>query len=431
MGTYGNFFAAATVSLTASDSDFVAPFNDPNASGVIGSPITASFASQMSSSAEFSALVDYIHGRLGESIIQVELSPQMIAYDLNAAVFRFSYICNSFYLQSYIASMIGLSVNYNEIDFRNQLPRHNNTFLQMFTSNQENTSVYNQYKEKRRGFIFYGPEQQRQDIYANGIDADSGLPLEQYVASVSAYNVHFLEIFHGPGTYMNRLWSPEMSQQFMSAEFGFPTFPTDTVFYILPLWQDILRGQLLEASDYARKSAYRHNIYGRTLELIPRPQESFNVWFTYYLDFRPGTDSFPLQNSSFSGLSYLAASADNQVITQFANVPIKDLTYDSMNPLGRAWVREYTFALSMKTLARVRGKIPITLPDGQQITLDSSALDAEGTTIVNSLEAELKERLNEMDAYRILSKERQKAEDKQMILIKNTPMPFFMRRTIS
>lgn len=416
---FGDFYRANTASLTATNSSFVPLFNnDPSLSGSVY---------MGSASAEFQSVVTFVHRMIGEPVLLVELTPENIASCLESAIFRFSSIVMSYFIQSYVAQLLGLKISYTEYDFQHQLPIANNAFFDSFIeSQQQQNGLYNPNTEKRKGYIDFNPLEQTKDIFSYGKDSITDLPIDEYVASVSGVDVHFTEIYHGPAGYVNRMYDPMTNQQFLNAEFGMPTYPADTVFYVLPLWQEIARGQLLSANDQVRKSAYMHHIYGRNIELIPRPKDAVRIWFDFYVKNDATQNKSPLQQSSFSGLSYLAASAQN-VATHYGNVPVKDITYDTMNPIGRAWVREYTLALALRTLGFIRGKFPITLPGGETISLNHDALFSESRDIINKLETELKEHLGAMDSYEILKKEAEKANLISDMQIKN--MPFAIYRT--
>ncbi len=139
-----------------------------------------------------------------------------------------------------------------------------------------------------------------------------------------------------------------------------------SVSYLLnPLFNDILRAQAIESSDYIRKSAYSFHIANNRMKIFPVPTGSDagqRVWFEYYVE---------------NELTQISGS-DRPAITDPSNAPYKFLPYHQINASGRQWVRKYTLALSKELLGIIRSKYAsMPLPNGE-VTLDGEALKAEG-----------------------------------------------------
>ena len=46
---------------------------------------------------------------------------------------------------------------------------------------------------------------------------------------------------------------------------GSPAFTPETIFYLLPIWEDILRGMQFETSNRVRRSNYSYEIHAHEL----------------------------------------------------------------------------------------------------------------------------------------------------------------------
>ncbi len=407
MGLYNNrdvfsaFFRGQHNSLTASNSSFTANFN--NNTALSGSINLSSL------SGDFGAIVRHVHFRLGSPIVLVELTTDQVAAAFEEANLKFSSIVNTFFIESWIANLLGVSQNYSSIDYQSTLPLANNAFLQVFAqSSLMHNDIYSGKITKRKGYIDLTTNQQIYDIYSSGYDQSTGLPLEQYVASVTGYGVNFVRLYHNEGAYVNRLYDPYGGQQFLNSEFQNNSYQNDIVYQVIPLFQELQRSAIMSDYDYIRRSAYNHNIFGRKVEFTPVPKADFRVWFDFFVEKAPGAQIDPLLEGSFSGLSYLAASSatGNRVATNFGNIPINDLTYERMNPIGRTWIREYTLALCMETLGMIRGKVlSIPVPGRESITLNYGELLSRADSIKNELLTFLKEELEKMNLYNIMQKE--------------------------
>lgn len=424
---FGKFFRGQIASLTASNEDFVPNLNQNNS--LSGNVSIAGL------SGEFGAVVNHIFYRLGSPIISVELQPEQIASCFEQAQLKFSSIVNTYFIESWVAQLLGISQSYTNIDFQKKLPMANDTFLKMFADSQimGSDKIYTGNYTKRKGFIDVSPNSQMYDIYSSGYDQSTSLPLEQYIASVTGYGVHFLAFYHNEGAYINKMYDPYGGQQFINAQFQGASYQSDVVYQVLPLWQELQRGAIMSDYDYMRRSQFRHTIFGRKLEVIPMPQTSYRMFFDYFVEKEPGTQVEPLLEGSYSGLNYLATSAvTNAVVTNFGNIPIKDMKYEEMNSLGRTWVREYTLALAMETLAFERGKMgSIPLPGSDSISLNSGDLLSRSDAMKTELYNFLREELEKMNLYNILEKESAKVDAYYNILQKSSPMPIWTDRSLA
>lgn len=411
MGVFGDLYLGQNPNLKVANSDFTPLLNE---GGFAGSNTYGSL------SGDYKNINDFIRLRLGEPVVFAEIVPQQIAACFEEANMKFSSLVSAYFIRGWAASLLGLNKDYTQFDFQNSLPKANSTFTNAFMA-----SIVSPYDagnaEKRRAYFNLSANVERYDIFSGAIDANSNLPLEQYVASVSGYDVHILTCYYGPGYYINKFYDPLSNQQFLHSEFGFPSYGSDTVFYLNPLWEDIQRGDLLKTSDLARKPSYRWSKHYRTIEITPRPTtDSVVMWMDYYIDSQPGTEVSPLASSTFSGMSYLSQATQN-VATNLGNVPVSSLSYSNMNDMGRSWVKEYTYALCCTELGEmIRNKyqsgIPIPGPNGESLTLNGSSLAANGEAKRAELITFLVGVLEQMDPYVIIGKERQKMQDEMEIL---------------
>ena len=80
-------------------------------------------------------------------------------------------------------------------------------------------------------------------------------------------------------------------------------------------------------------------------------------------------------------------------ISSIHNVPTTDIDYMNLNSSGKRWVRQYTLAICMETLGRIRRKFSSVPIPNNEITLDGDALVQEGLEKQQELKDELKETL--------------------------------------
>jgi hypothetical protein len=105
------------------------------------------------------------------------------------------------------------------------------------------------------------------------------------------------------------------------------------------------------------------------------------------------------------------------VISSYANINYDNMTYTSINSVGKQWIWKYTLALAKELLGGIREKYAsIPIPEGE-ISLDGASLRAEAQNDKDRLYEQLRPKQMEYKA--------QEAEQVQKML-KNIPLPFYI-----
>jgi hypothetical protein len=148
---------------------------------------------------------------------------------------------------------------------------------------------------------------------------------------------------------------------------------------VLPVWNDVLRGQMLDLNDRVRRSNYSYNITGRTFRVYPQPSGGIKLFFEYYLDHDPflAEALSDAEQASVSGMSNLS------------NIPLSNIAYDAINATGKRWIRQFTLALSTELLGMIRAKFGSIPIPGADIILNGPQLVSEGREKQAALKQEL------------------------------------------
>ena len=99
-----------------------------------------------------------------------------------------------------------------------------------------------------------------------------------------------------------------------------------------------------------------------------------------------------------------------------------NLDYNKINSIGRQWIRQYTLALSMETLGRVRSKFGSIPVPGSDVSLDGKDLISEGRSDKEKLVTSLKEMLETLTYDSLIEKSAARAEN-LMKQLKHVPIP--------
>jgi hypothetical protein len=204
------------------------------------------------------------------------------------------------------------------------------------------------------------------------------------------------EVFHFSPTAAYRFFDTTSAVNYLHNEFSFESFSPETVFYLLPIWEDVLRSQTLEQSYRIRRSNYSYDLVDNILKIYPVPTASTTLYITYYLsNLDPWTDADdPLING----------------VTNLSNVPFGNISYSKLNSIGKQWIRRFAYALAKEVLGQVRGKVStIPIPNGD-LTLNGPDLIAQAREEQQMLREELKQMLEDMTYDKLAQKEMEQAE---------------------
>lgn len=168
-------------------------------------------------------------------------------------------------------------------------------------------------------------------------------------------------------------------QSLMDA-FDFGSFSPGVNFLLMPASYDILKTQAIEFNDQIRKSTYTFELINNQLKIFPVPTVAGKLLFEYYKI----TDKAAINFDSNTGL-----------ITNVAEVPYNNPSYNHINSVGRQWIFKYTLALAKENLGYIRGKYQTVPVPGSEATLNQSDLLADARTEKTELLTNLREMLAE------------------------------------
>ena len=183
------------------------------------------------------------------------------------------------------------------------------------------------YADWKKGFIITRPMQQTYDLQ------------ELWGDKVENCNrIEVMRIFHDFPPAFARIYDPfsmtGMSYSNVLNELGFGAYSPAVQFLMTPIFEDLLRGQAIQFNDMVRKSAYSFELVNNKLKLFPIPTYGFKVYFNYML-----------RNDRSKG--ELGGSG---TVADYANIPYNNIVYNTVNSVGKQWIRKYFLALCKESL---------------------------------------------------------------------------------
>lgn len=382
-------------------------------------------------------VVVYVLRMLGEDILGVELTKPMIWGDLEAATREFNGKMIEYQNLSNLASLLGMPTGsvdangINNINVTDMYVQQNLEFLKNLSAPYAGMVGYSQTEQTYTGYVTMTAGKQEYDLYSDLVDAN-GVSLWNQQPTGSVGGMEVIEVFHSaPAQYV---FNSNLASNFAAAGLPVESYIPDTRFYVLPLFEDVLRAGMLEAAQRVRRSHYSYKISGRSFRIYPTPNNlvpgyNSRVWMRV----RYSRTAFPTISSTIvnqgsayhpTGSGSLGNFQDDKIygVNGPFNTPFGPLNYNSLNMWSRNWIAQYTLALCTEQLGRIRSKFK-TLPiPGAELSLNGEDLVTQGREDKEKLATALKETLDNLTYDKIAEREAAKAENmvKQLAYI---PLP--------
>jgi hypothetical protein len=170
-----------------------------------------------------------------------------------------------------------------------------------------------------------------------------------------------------------------------------------------------------EDALYTRTSHYSYEIIDNKLRIFPMPGDYYTpdkFWF-----------KFSVQSGDIWEDDY---ESGQDGINNMNTLPFENIPYESINSIGKQWIRRFSLALSKETLGQIRGKFGGNVPiPGDTISLNASDLLSQAKDEQTSLRDELKTVLDELTYPKLLETDKGMTENAKAIM-NEAPLTIFV-----
>ena len=372
---------------------------------------------------EADSMVKFVKRSLGDDVLSVELTQRQIWMEFESATLEYARHVQELKIISELANVLGQSTG--STDLTNKYPQRSLDYLlRMADAYATAASVGGSY-DATLGFVNLQYGKQDYDIYkdlyvAAKPPAFGGPPPELVVDTLTdGYRgkLRIVEVFHfEPLAAQTFLLNASNITNFLATNFNYESYVNSTVFYVLPVFEDVVRRGMLKEAFRVRRSNYSYQIIGSKIRIFP----------------------IPVVDSLCDGLGpnrmYIKVMAPNNVldppfvddsingISGPENVPFSILPYSTITQPGRQWIRQYTLALCRELLGIVRSKMQTIPIPNAPLTLDGESLKTQAREDKDRLTTQLKEFLEKLTNEN-LSESQAKIAESMMRQLKCIPMP--------
>jgi len=370
---------------------------------VSGATPFAIYDSDATFQSDANGMVKFVHAKLGGNVLNVELINKDIYACLEEAAIEYGAVVNSYHAKSVLADILGSatgSLSGNE----QKNPRLGLDLIKRRAEAYSSEALVGGNRTLHSASISLVTGVQHYDLKV--LLSSSGKILNGERAELR-------EVFHFSPTAAYRFFDTTSAVNYLHNEFSFESFTSETIWYLLPTWEDTLRAQQLELSHRIRRSNYSYNIVNNVLSIFPVPTTDTTLYLKYFKI--SATDNI------------FDSSSDPFVdgVSSLNNVPFGNINYSKINSIGRSWIRRFALSLAKELLGQIRSKMQsIPIPNGDLI-LNGPELVANAREEQTSLRDEIRSLFDSMTYDNLAKSETEQAEAIMRQLMK-IPLPIFV-----
>lgn len=384
-----------------------------------------------------STQVAYVYKKLGGDIVDIELTVDNVYAAYEEAVLEYSYIINLHQSKNSLSNMLGQPTGTFNHKGENTTPNLTGSGTPPISLRYPRFQ-YSNAKRIGDGLAQIGgfggtvrqysasfiPTADQQDynlqhIIENasvtGID-ESGSPVD-FIGKVSdSERIIITKVFFKTPRAMWRFYGYYGGVGVVGNYSTYGQFSDDSTFEIIPTWQNKLQAIMYEDSIVTRTSNFAYEIMDNRLRLYPNPstwsQQLDRIWFRFYVDSASWEESEGYHDGTLG-------------VNNMNTLPFENLPYDSINSMGKQWIRKYALALCKEMLGQIRGKFTTIPIPGESVTLNFSDLLSQAKEEQTTLRDRLTETLKEMEYSELIKKDKDTAEAAASTL-NYSPLPIFV-----
>ena len=352
---------------------------------------------------EADQMVTFIKRKLGDDVLSVELTKKQIFANMEESSLEYSSILNQYQAKSQLVNFLGFATG-SMSGAEEKYVRENLEYLARFAEPYAMEAGVGGSYNSVSGSISLEQGRQDYDLYTDLVDS-SGTAL----FNSEKGKLKIAEVFHFNPQAAYRFFDTTSAINYLNNEFSFESFTPETIFYVLPVFEDILRAGQLDLSNRVRRSNYSYEVVGTKIRIFPTPVKSDKKLWVRVRQY-PDPTSPSYKDEMIHGVSNMS------------NIPFGNLTYKRINSIGKQWIRQYTLALSREQLGMIRSKFGnIPIPGGD-VSLNGTDLISQGREDKKDLKTQLKEMLETLTYDKLVEIQSTRAEQMNKQL-RYVPMP--------
>lgn len=226
-----------------------------------------------------------------------------------------------------------------------------------------------------------------------------------YVGKIDGRRILVKRVFYKTPQAMWRFYGYYGGLNVVGNFHNYGQFSDSSTFELIPSWQNKAQALAFEDAIYTRMSHWSYEIRNNNLRIFPIPYTGgpSKMWVEFSVPTSPIEDDTNGRNG--------VNGVNNMNTLPFSNLP-----YDTINSIGKQWIRRFALAVTKEMLGLVRSKFGTIPIPGESITLNGSDLVSQGKEEQNALREELKTTLAEMTYSKLAEQEAAAVESAERVI---------------
>ena len=351
--------------------------------------------------------VTYVYRKLGGAVLDIELTEEDIYSHYEDAVLEYSYLVNVHQAKNALPNVLGAPTGTFDQDGQQtsdsaligitaslQYPQFSFGYALRVgdgTSTEADIGGVTRIYSASIDLVTDQQDYDLQNLISSSAATDATVP---FFNKVGNKRVTIRKVYYKTPYAMWRFYSYYGGLNVAGNMSTYGQYADDSTFEIVPTWQNKLQAMAYEDSLYTRVSHYSYEIQDNQLRIFPTPEanDPNKLW----LEFTVKEDPWVEDSTADSGMT----GVNNMNTLPFSNLP-----YNSINSIGKQWIRRFSLAISKETLGQVRGKFGSIPIPGNDVTLNASDLLSQAQTEKETLREELKTVLDELTYEKLTEKQ--------------------------
>ena len=251
-----------------------------------------------------------------------------------------------------------------------------------------------------------------QAIIKNGSDNSSDLP---YYNTVGNKKVYIKQVYYKSPRAMWRFYGYYGGLNTVGNLSTYGQFADDSTFQLVPTWQNKSQAMAYEDAIYTRTSHWSYELKNNNLRLFPMPTTLWSAK-TMWVKFTVQENAWDEDSSKTIG---------TQGINNANTLPFENIPYESINSMGKQWIRRFALALTKEMLGLIRSKFSSIPIPNESLTLNGDSLVTQGKEEQDKLREELKTTLEEI-TYAKLAETNSAVIDNTSKVMQNVPAGIYV-----
>ena len=385
--------------------------------------------------------VAYTYKKLGGDVVDIELSSSNVYAAYEESVLEYSYIVNIHQAKNVLGNVLGDTTG--TFDHRGMLKTG-----PLSSSLATGSVIDNEHVHAKAGISLKYPkfEFSYENRFANAASAEIGIggqkheysasfdttsgeqdyDLQTIVSSsalTSSYphfdkvgnkKIKITQVYYKTPHAMWRFYGYYGGLNTVGNLQQYGQWSDDSQFQVIPVWQNKLQAHGFEDAIYTRTSHFSYEIKNNKLRIYPQTTSvsPTKMWIR-----------FTVEEDAWSEDTDRSVGIDG--INNMNTMPFGNLPYESINSIGKQWIRRFALSLTKEMLGQVRGKFGTIPIPGESVTLNGTDLITQAKEEQDKLREELKTTLDEMTYAKLAETDATIAESVNKVQ-ERIPLPVFV-----